>query len=76
MKAVIGDQLHVHGKTVGSSDTFGEIVDVKGADGEPPYLVRFGDGHLGIVFPGPDAVIEHGAPRDTSHAGNHPQTNG
>jgi Domain of unknown function (DUF1918) len=30
-----------------------------GAGGEPPYLVRFDDGHTSLVFPGPDAVIEH-----------------
>ena len=24
-----------------------------------PYLVRFDDGHTGLVFPGPDAIIEH-----------------
>ena len=25
--------------------------------GGPPYIVRFDDGHTGLVFPGPDAVI-------------------
>jgi Domain of unknown function (DUF1918) len=37
----------------------GEIIEVRGAGGEPPYLVRFDDGHTSLVFPGPDAVIEH-----------------
>jgi len=37
----------------------GEMVEVRGAGGEPPYLVRFDDGHAALVFPGPDAVIEH-----------------
>jgi Domain of unknown function (DUF1918) len=32
---------------------------VRGAGGAPPYLVRFDDGHTSLVFPGPDAVIEH-----------------
>jgi hypothetical protein len=36
----------------------GEIVEVKGQAGGPPYLVRFDDGHTRLVFPGPDAVIE------------------
>jgi len=44
---------------VGQSDRIGEIVEVRGAGGEPPYLVRFDDGHTSLVFPGPDAVIEH-----------------
>ena len=39
-------------------DKIGEIVEVKGAGGAPPYLVRFDDGHTGLVFPGPDAVVE------------------
>ena len=36
----------------------GEIIEVKGPGGTPPYLVRFDDGHQGLVFPGPDAVVE------------------
>jgi hypothetical protein len=59
MQAVIGDRLHVHGNMVGQADRVGKIVEVHGADGEPPYLVRFDDGHTGLVYPGPDAVVEH-----------------
>jgi len=59
MQAVVGDRLHVHGKVVGDAERTGEIVEVHGAGGEPPYLVRFDDGHTGLVFPGPDAVVEH-----------------
>jgi hypothetical protein len=59
MQAVIGDRLHVHGNMVGQADRAGKIVEVHGADGEPPYLVRFDDGHTGLVYPGPDAVVEH-----------------
>jgi hypothetical protein len=58
MQAAIGDRLHVHGNSVGQPDKTGEIVEVKGAKGAPPYLVRFADGHTGLVFPGPDAVVE------------------
>jgi hypothetical protein len=61
MQAVVGDRLHVHGNAVGQSDKTGEIVEVRDAGGGPPYLVRFDDGHTGLVFPGPDAVIEHPA---------------
>lgn len=59
MQAVIGDRLHVHGNIVGQPGKTGEIVEVHGAAGAPPYLVRFDDGHTGLVFPGPDAVVEH-----------------
>ena len=59
MQAVVGDRLHVHANMVGHPGRAGEIVEVRGAGGEPPYLVRFDDGHTALVFPGPDAIIEH-----------------
>ncbi|MBW8804353.1 MAG: DUF1918 domain-containing protein [Catenulispora sp. 13_1_20CM_3_70_7] len=58
MRASVGDRLHVHGAIVGQADRVGRIVEVRGAGGAPPYVVRFEDGHEGLVFPGPDAVIE------------------
>jgi Domain of unknown function (DUF1918) len=61
MHAVVGDRLHVHAKIVGQADRVGEIIEVHGSGGEPPYLVRFDDGHTGLVFPGPDAIVEHPA---------------
>jgi hypothetical protein len=59
MQAAVGDRLHVHANIVGHPERTGEIVEVRGAGGEPPYLVRFDDGHTALVFPGPDAIIEH-----------------
>lgn len=59
MQAAAGDRLHVHGNAVGQPDRTGEIVEVHGGAGEPPYLVRFDDGHTSLMFPGPDAVVEH-----------------
>jgi hypothetical protein len=59
MQAVVGDRLHVHGNAVGHPDRTGEIVEVRDASGQPPYMVRFDDGHTCLVFPGPDAIIEH-----------------
>ncbi len=58
MHAQVGDRLHVHGRAVGNADRVGEIVEVRGGEGGPPYLVRFDDGHEGLVFPGPDATVE------------------
>ena len=57
MEATIGDQICIHGNIVGHPDKNGEIVEVRGARGEPPYLVRFADGQTMLLFPGPDAVI-------------------
>ena len=59
MQAAIGDRFHVRGNIVGQPERSGEIIEVRGAGGEPPYLVRFNDGHTSLVFPGPDAMIEH-----------------
>jgi hypothetical protein len=61
MQAVVGDRLHVHGNVVGHPDRTGEIVEVRDSGGAPPYLVRFDDGHTCLVFPGPDAIVEHPA---------------
>ncbi|WP_155918331.1 DUF1918 domain-containing protein [Marmoricola sp. URHB0036] len=37
-----------------------EILEVAHPDGTPPYRVRWSDnGHEGLVFPGPDAYVEH-----------------
>ncbi len=68
MQATVGDKLRIHGHNVGDPDKTGEIVEIHGQSGNPPYVVRFDDGHTGLVFPGPDAVVEHprrkqGAPR-------------
>ena len=62
MRATVGDQLHVHGRTVGEQDHLGQIMEVRGSNGEPPYLVRYPDGHESLVFPGPDAVVEPAPP--------------
>lgn len=40
------------------NDRVGEVIEVRGSDGEPPYLLRFSDGHESLVYPGPDAVVE------------------
>lgn len=58
MQAHVGDRLHVHSRTVGLGDRVGEITEVRGDDGAPPYVVRFPDGHETLVFPGPDSVVE------------------
>jgi hypothetical protein len=58
MRATVGDQLHVHSNKVGEHDRTAEILEVRGANGAPPYLVRFSDGHESLIYPGSDCVIE------------------
>jgi hypothetical protein len=62
MHATVGDSLHLHGRTIGHTERTGEIIEVHGADGGPPYLVRFDDGHQSLIFPGPDATVHHSEP--------------
>jgi hypothetical protein len=58
MQATIGDRLHVHSNVVGAYDKIATIIDIRGAQGSPPYLVRFADGHETLIYPGADCVIE------------------
>ncbi len=60
MKASVGDRIVVGGHHVGEHERDGQILEVRGKDGGPPYLVKWSaDGHVGLVFPGPDVSIEH-----------------
>lgn len=57
MQAKVGDWLVVKGATAEQTDQRGLIVEVRSADGSPPYLVEWSTGHRALVFPGPDAVV-------------------
>ncbi|OBI85282.1 DUF1918 domain-containing protein [Mycobacterium sp. 1245805.9] len=57
MKAVVGDWLVIKGTTTELADQRGEITEVRGADGAPPYVVRWNSGHVATVFPGSDALV-------------------
>ena len=65
MKAKVGDRIIIKGHHVGEPKRDGEVLEVHGADGDPPYLVRWEDsGREALFFPGPDASVEH--PEHTS----------
>ena len=58
MHAQPGDWLVVKGPRVDASEQRGRILEVRSADGTPPYVVRWtADDHVSTVFPGPDAVV-------------------
>ena len=60
MHARVGDKMLIKGHRVGEPDRDGEIIEVRGADGGPPYIVRWGDtGHETFFYPGSDAVVVH-----------------
>ena len=45
MRAKVGDRIRVPGRRVGDATRSGVVVDVRGDDGAPPFVVRWdGDG--------------------------------
>jgi hypothetical protein len=59
MKAERDDWLIVESPHTGESRRRGQVLEARGADGGPPFLVRWtGDDHESLVFPGPDAHLE------------------
>lgn len=72
MKASVGDLIVIKSRHLDEPPREGEVVEVHGAGGDPPYVVRWDDGHAALLFPGPDARITHlgapTAPRRTVHA--------
>ncbi len=59
MQAQVGDELTVKGRHQGDEDRHGEILEVHGEQGAPPYLVRWRDSHESVFFPSSDTVVEH-----------------
>ncbi len=59
MRAKIGDRITVRGRKVGDPSRHGQIVEVRGSEGAPPYLVLW-DNETGehLVYPGSDALID------------------
>jgi hypothetical protein len=57
MHAKPGDTLVIESRSVEQSRRQATIVEARSPDGSPPYLVRWPDGHEGLVFPGPDAHV-------------------
>jgi hypothetical protein len=60
MHATVGDRIVIKGHHLGEPGRDCEVLEVRGSDGGPPFLVRWEDsGHTALFFPGPDAVVEH-----------------
>ena len=57
MRADIGDRISIPGRHVGDATRQGEVQELRGSEEAPLYVVRWDDGHEGLVFPGPDAHI-------------------
>ena len=59
MKASVGDRLTIHGHYLSEPERDGEILEVLGTGGTPPYVVRWDDGHVSRLYPGSDAFVQH-----------------
>jgi hypothetical protein len=60
MYATVGDRIIIRGCHSGDPNRDCEVLEVRGSDGGPPYVVRWGDtGHEAIVYPGTDAMVQH-----------------
>ena len=74
LHAAPGDRLVVRGHRIGEPERDAEILEVCGAEGLPPYTVRWSDdGHVSRVYPSSEFYVEHfehktRRPRRASHA--------
>ncbi|MFL6141809.1 MAG: DUF1918 domain-containing protein [Labedaea sp.] len=69
MRAQTGDWLVVERGDLGREVRRGRVEEVRGADGTPPYLVRWLDSdRTTLVFPGPDAHVLTSAELDRTEA--------
>jgi hypothetical protein len=60
MHATVGDRIVVRGQRVGEAAREAEVLEVHGADGGPPFVVRWrDDGHVATYVPGADATVQH-----------------
>ena len=64
MTASPGDRLVIGPHHLGGQGRDGEILEVRGDDGGPPFLVRWEDsGRISLLYPGSDAHVERTARR-------------
>lgn len=57
MQASVGDRIVTESNKVDVPRREGEVIEVRGKDGGPPFVVRWSDGHEGLTYPGADAHI-------------------
>jgi hypothetical protein len=62
MRAKPGDRIILAAPVIDGPLRDGEVLEARGDDGAPPYLIRWSDGHEGLLYPGPGSVL-----RITSH---------
>ena len=70
MRAAVGDRLVVLGPHVDGRTREGQVVEVHGSEGGPPWVVRWDpDGHESVFVPGPDVQVLPGGASPSEGAG-------
>ena len=58
MEAQAGDHIEIPGTRIDHTVRKGEILEIRGREGAPPFLIKWLDnGKTALVYPGPDANI-------------------
>lgn len=74
MRAQTGDLIVLAGERVDRPTRGGRVLEVRGPDAGPPYLVRWNDGHTGLLYPGPGSVLRVISPSDSASHIPEPRT--
>lgn len=67
MRAKPGDRIILAAPVIDGPLRDGEVLEARGDDGAPPYLIRWSDGHEGLLYPGPGSVLRI-TPHDVQRA--------
>ncbi|GGK80281.1 dsRBD fold-containing protein [Ornithinimicrobium pekingense] len=57
MRARPGDRIVLAARHADDPARDGRVVEARGPDDGPPFVVEWSDGHTGLVYPGPGAVL-------------------
>ena len=70
MQANVGDRIVIKGHRVGEPERQCEVLEARGPDGGSPYFVRWDNGTEALIYPGSDATVQQGKPRQRRSGGN------
>jgi hypothetical protein len=57
MRARVGDRIILAADKVDQPTREGTVTEVRGPDGQPPFVVEWSNGHTGLLYPGPGAIL-------------------
>lgn len=58
MHARAGDRIILAAERLDLPTRSGRVTEARGPDHGPPFLVAWDDGHTGLLFPGPGAILQ------------------